>query len=210
MFSPFKTLMLSAIAVFSSLSFAAEYEAGKEYIVIDNPVAVMQDGKIHVEEAFWYGCPHCFHLEPELEEWRKTLPDDVAFEGVPALFGRAWVSHAQLYYTADALGILDTVHTEIFEAIHLRKMRLLTPDEQKEFLVAKAGITEADFDKAYNSFTVKSRMKRGDQRIRAFGLNGVPALIVEGKYVVNATSAGSQEAMIDVVNYLIEKERAAN
>tara|TARA_B100001250_G_scaffold404238_2_gene419889 strand:- start:878 stop:1510 length:633 start_codon:yes stop_codon:yes gene_type:complete len=210
MFSSFKSLMLVAAALFSSLVSAADYQAGKEYLVLDNPVAVMQDGKIHVEEAFWYGCPHCFHLEPQLEAWRKTLPADVDFEGVPAMFGKAWITHAQLYYTADALGVLDKVHKEIFESIHLKKVMLLRPDDQKAFLVEKAGVTPDEFDKAYNSFTVKSRMKRGDQRIRAFQINGVPALIVNGKYVVNASTAGSQEAMIDVVDFLIEKERAGN
>ena len=209
MFSPLKSILVTCALMISALASAAEYSEGegKGYALIKNPVAVLQDGKVHVEEAFWYGCPHCFHLEPGLTEWRKTLPDDVAFQGVPAMFGRAWVTHAQLYYTAEVLGVLDKVHMEIFEAIHLKKVKLLTPEDQKAFLVEKAGVTEAEFDKAYSSFTVKSRMKRGDQRIRKFGINGVPALIVNGKYVVNATTAGSQDKMIDVVNFLIEKER---
>ena len=210
MFSQVKKWMLAAtLMVTASLAQAAAYEAGKHYTVLDQPVPVLADGKIHVEEAFWYGCPHCFHLESTLKPWKKTLAADVSFEGVPAMFGRAWVVHAQLYYVADVLGVLDQVNESIFRAIHIEKKRLLDRDDQRDFLVEKAGISEKDFDKAYESFTVKSRMKQGDQRIRAFKISGVPALIVQGKYVISASSAGGQEQMVDVADYLIEKERQA-
>ena len=210
MFSQVKKWMLAAtLMVTASLAQAAAYEAGKHYTVLDQPVPVLADGKVHVEEAFWYGCPHCFHLESTLKPWKAKLPADVVFEGVPAMFGRAWVVHAQLYYVADVLGVLPKVHDAIFRAIHIDKQRLLDRDDQRDFLVEKAGIAAKDFDKAYESFTVKSRMKQGDQRIRAFKISGVPALIVQGKYVISASSAGGQEKMVDVADYLIEKERQA-
>lgn len=210
MFSQVKKWMLASLLMLTaSLSQAAAYEAGKQYKVLENPLPVLADGKIHVEEAFWYGCPHCFHLESILKPWKKDLASDVAFSGVPAMFGRAWVVHAQLYHVADVLGILPTVHEPIFRAIHIEKKRLLDRDDQRDFLVEKAGIAEKDFDKAYESFTVKSRMKQADQRIRAFKISGVPALIVQGKYVVDASSAGGQDKMLDVVDYLIAKERLA-
>jgi len=208
MFAQVSKWIATAALLISSVVHA-EYEAGKEYTVLAEPAAVMADGKVHVEEAFWYGCPHCFHLEDDLEPWKKNLAEDVAFEGVPAMFGRAWVSHAQLYYVADVLGVLDQVHEDIFKAYHIHQKRLLSRDDQRDFLVEKAGVSEKDFDKAYESFTVKSRMKQGDQRIRSFGINGVPALIVQGKYVVTASTAGGQKNMLSVVDYLIEKERAA-
>lgn len=207
LYTSFIALMLMA---FSALSTAEEYVAGKDYQVVGNPIAVMQDGKIHVEEAFWYGCPHCFYLESTLSPWKASLPADVAFTGMPAMFGRAWVAHAQLYYTVEKLGVLDQVHDEIFKAFHLKKTLLLKKEDQRDFVVQLTGISAADFDKAYDSFTVKSRMKRGDQRIRSLGINGVPALIVQGKYIVNGKMAGSNENMIAIVNYLIDKERAAN
>jgi len=210
MFSQVKKWMLAATLMASAaLAQAAGYEAGKEYKVLEDTVPVLADGKIHVEEAFWYGCPHCFHLESALKPWKAKLPADVNFQGVPAMFGRAWVVHAQLYYVADVLGILSQVHESIFRALHIEKKRLLDRDDQRDFLVEKAGISAEDFDKAYESFTVKSRMKQGDQRIRAFKISGVPALIVQGKYVVSASSAGGQNKMLDVVDYLIEKERQA-
>ncbi len=200
---------IAAAALLISAVAHAEYEAGKEYTVLAEPVAVMADGKVHIEEAFWYGCPHCFHLEDDIEPWKKNLAADVAFEGVPAMFGRAWVAHAQLYYVADVLGVLSQVHEDIFKAYHIHGKKLLSRDDQRDFLVEKAGVSEKDFEKAYESFTVKSRMKQGDQRIRAFGISGVPALIVQGKYVVTASTAGGQKNMLNVVDYLIAKERAA-
>lgn len=199
--------MAAALLLISASAQAAEYEAGKEYKVLAEPVPVLADGKVHVEEAFWYGCPHCFHLEEIITPWKKSLAADVAFEGVPAMFGRAWVAHAQLYYVADVLGVLDKMHGEIFKAVNVERQRLLERDDQRDFLVSKAGIKAADFDKAYESFTVKSRMKQGDQRIRAFQISGVPALIVQGKYVIDATSAGGQDQMLKVADYLIAKER---
>lgn len=200
---------IAAAALLFSAAVHAEYQAGKEYTVLEEPVPVMADGQVHVEEAFWYGCPHCFHLEASIEPWKKNLPADVSFEGVPAMFGRAWVVHAQLYYVAEVLGVLNQVHEKIFNAVHVEKKRLLDKDEQRDFLMANAGVSAADFDKAYDSFAVKSRMKQGDQRIRAFKINGVPALIIQGKYVITASTAGGQDEMLKVADYLIAKERAA-
>ncbi len=209
MLSRIKVWLLATLATVAMSAQAADYEAGKHYIVLDEPVPVQQNGKVHVEEAFWYGCPHCFHLESVLSPWKKQLADDVQFTGVPAMFGRQWVVHAQLYHVADVLGVLDQVHEDIFNAINVGGKRLLDKDDQRDFLVEKAGISAEDFNKAYDSFTVKSRMKNADQRIRAFKISGVPALIVQGKYIVTAREAGSQENMLKVVDYLIEQERSA-
>lgn len=207
MLSHVKGWITAALFSVSALVTAGEYEAGKHYTVLEEPVSVMQDGQIHVEEAFWYGCPHCFELEAKITPWKENLAKDVTFSRVPAMFSRAWIIHAQLYYTADALGVLEDVHDDIFSAIHLQKQRLLTPEDQRDFLNVKAGVSAEDFDKAYESFTVRSRMTRGDKRIRSFRIGGVPALIVNGKYVIDASSAGSQEEMLNVADFLIEQER---
>lgn len=199
-----------ALVAMSLVAIAAHaFEAGKDYDVLPNPVAVMADGKIHVEEAFWYGCPHCFSLESIIVPWKKTLPSDVVFEQIPAMFGKAWVSHAQLFYTLDVLGKLESSQSAIFTAIHRNKERLLGQGAQKDFLV-DAGLVEGKaFDKAYNSFAVKTRMKQADKRVRSFKITGVPAVIVQGKYVVTAATAGGQQNMTKVIDHLIELERAA-
>lgn len=203
--------VICALVVLATMAQAEEtkYEAGKHYKVLSKPQPVLADGKLHVEEAFWYGCPHCFQLEKNLKPWKADLPSDVAFNNIPAMFGRAWIAHAHLYYVADSLGLLPKLHDAIFHAVHVDKKRLLDKSDQRDFLVAQAGIKEEDFDKAYQSFTVKSRMKQGGMRVQNFQLDGVPALIVQGKYVVSASSAGGQQNMIKVVNYLLQKERSA-
>lgn len=209
MLTKFKYLLTLVALVFTFNVYAAEYSPGNGYTLLENPVAVMADGKIHVEEAFWYGCPHCNDLEKSVTPWRKTLASDVEVTGVPAQFGRAWIAHAQLYYTADVLGVLDQVHGAIFNAFHRDNQRLLNAKEQRKFMQDYAKVDPKDFDKAYESFTVRSRMKQADQRIKAFGINGVPAMIVQGKYVVDASSANGQRNILKVVDFLIEKERQA-
>ena len=208
MLSQFKKWMAAAaLMAASTVSMAADYIAGTHYKVLEEPVPVLMDGKVHVEEAFWYGCSHCFHLESIIEPWKDQLAADVDFQRVPAMFSRNWILHAQLYYTMDQLKVLDQLHSKVFNSIHLQKQRLLSPEDQRQFVVDNTDVTAEEFDKAYSSFGVKSRMTRGDKRVRAFQITGVPTLIVNGKYVVDATSAGGQQQMLDVADFLINKER---
>ena len=206
-----KTLASSLILfglIFSAFS-QAQYSPGNGYTLIHSPVPVMADGKIHVEEAFWYGCPHCFSLGKLTGPWSKQLPADVAFNSVPAQFGKPWVSHAQFYFTAELLGVLDDVHPKIFNSVHVQKKHLLSKNDQRDFLAKHANVAIEDFDKAYTSFAVRSRMKTANQRIESFGIQGVPAIIVQGKYLVDASTAGGQNNILRVVDYLIEQERHA-
>lgn len=205
-----KWTAVATLMAASTVAMAADYVAGTHYKVLKDPVPVLMDGKVHVEEAFWYGCSHCFSLESEINPWKKNLASDVAFERVPAMFRRTWQLHAQLYYTMDQLGVLDQLHSDVFNTIHLQKKRLYEQDEQRQFVTDRTDISAEEFDKAYNSFGIKSRMNRGDKRVRSFQITGVPALIINGKYVVDATSAGGQAEMLKVTDYLIEKERSGN
>lgn len=181
-------------------------DMSKAYKLLENPQAVPANGKVHVEELFWYGCGHCFTLEEHVASWASKLPNDVEFSRVPAMFGKSWVIHAQLYYMSEVLGITEQSHGDIFKAIHINGKRLQRKSEQKEFFAAY-GVSEEDFDKAYSSFTVKSRLKQGDKRIRAYRVNGVPAVVVNGKYLIDASSAGGQHNIFKVVDYLIAQER---
>lgn len=211
MFSAMKKwITTAALLTVSTLAMAADYEAGTHYKVLAEPVPVMMDGKIHVEEAFWYGCPHCYDLEAKINPWKKALADDVSFERVPAQFRRDWEQHAKLFYTTEALGVNEQLHSQIFEALHLKRLRLLTPEEQRDFVVSNSSVSAEDFDKTYRSFGVSSRMKQADKRVRSFNITGVPALIINGKYIVDASSAGSQEAMLEVADFLINKERTGH
>lgn len=185
---------------------AQEFKEGTHYTVLSQPLSIPLDGKAHVEEFFWYGCPHCFQLEKPLNEWKENLPNNVKFSQTPAQFSRAWRLHARLFYVAKALGVLDKVNTSIFRAIHLDKKRLLSKSDQREFLVEKANVSAADFDRAYDGFSVVSSLKRADQRVRQTDLRGVPALLVNGKYLVNSSVPGGHDAMLNVVDFLVKKD----
>lgn len=209
----FLTSAAIILASFSSLAAdgnshpeAPLNDMSKAYKVLEQPQAVPANGKVHVEELFWYGCGHCFSLEGHVTPWLENLPSDVEFTRIPAMFGKAWLIHAQMYYVGEVLGITEKSHSDIFKAIHINGKRLQRKSEQQEFFAAY-GVSEKDFNKAYDSFTVKSRLKQSDKRIRAYRASGVPAIVVNGKYFVDAASAGGQRNMFKVVDYLIAQER---
>lgn len=163
--------------------------------------------KVEVIEFFWYGCPHCYSFEPFLSKWAKTLPKNVEFIRQPAVFSELWGKHAKAYFTAEALGVVDKVHTDLFDAVQA-KQSLETEDELAKFFAAH-GVKESDFRTNYNSFLVDAKMRQAKTMAARYGVNGVPAIIVNGKYRTNATLAGSQEKMIDVINQLIKQESSA-
>lgn len=197
---------LFSLVFLTSFAFANDYAPGKGYELISNPQPVLADGRTHVEEVFWFGCPHCFHLEPSIEKWEKSLPSNVSFTKMPASFNKTWASHAQLFYTVEALGLSKKLNPAIFKALHLEKQRLLNQAEQREFVVANSDTTAEQFDKTYRSFSVKSQIKRADKRVRNYQITGVPAVVVNGKYLVSVSTAGSEEEFFNVLNHLINKK----
>jgi len=201
----FKGLVSAAIMMLAMVA-NAEYTAGQHYKVLENPSIPRDTSKVEVVEIFWYGCPHCYHLEPTVQAWKKSIQVDVDFYQMPAQFSRKWQIHAQLFYVMEATNVLEKAHGDVFEAIHKDRKWLLDEDDQKAFL-AQYGVSEADFDKHYDSFNVRRQLKMADQRVRQYQISGVPAVIVNGKYFVDASSAGGQDKIFGVVNYLIEQER---
>lgn len=202
-----KWLMMVAVSLFMPIAaIAAEYGPGNGYEVIKNPVRTQDPSKIEVVEIFWYGCPHCFQLEPITQAWKKTKADDVDFKFLPAVFGRNWLAHAKAFYVADLLGVEDKVRAPLFNAIHIDKKRMTSEDDLAEFFT-QYGVDEATFSKQFNSFAVNSRLQQADSKIRAYGARGVPGLIVNGKYLVTAATAGGNNHIYSVVDYLIEQER---
>ena len=205
-------LTLSLLAIGLSCSAAEEaaenYVAGTHYDLISPPVRAVDPSKIEVAEFFWYGCGHCYSFEPVLEQWKKTLPEDVSFRGIPAVWREVMELHAKAYYTAEALGVLDTMHPVIFQAMNVDK-KPLASEAEVAALFKTNGVSEADFTKAFNSFGVSSQVRQGVATGKAAKITGTPALIVNGKYQVSGRKAGGQAGMLKVVDFLIEKERAA-
>lgn len=199
--------LLAALTAFSiQMASADTFVKGQHYFELDFPVRTNDASKVEVVELFWYGCPHCFRLEPSVNAWKANIAEDVDFQQIPAVLGRSWEPHARAFWVAAATGVLEQTHQPFFNAIHLDKQRMVREDDLKEFF-ANFGVSEAQFDQHYRGFATESRLKQTESRINAYGITGVPAFIVNGKYRVNATSAGGEQALFDVINYLVEKER---
>jgi protein dithiol oxidoreductase (disulfide-forming) len=207
-----RVLLTASLLLFGLTSVAQEaettYVAGTDYDLISPPVRTLSPDDIEVAEFFWYGCIHCYNFEVLLEPWKKTLPDDVSFRAIPAVWAEQMSLHAKAFYTAQALGVLDTMHPVIFQAMNVDDKKLLSQSEIAALFTAN-GVSEADFNKAFNSFGVNSQVNQAIATAKAAKLSGTPALMVNGKYYVNQQKAGSQADMLKVVDFLIEKERAA-
>lgn len=161
--------------------------------------------KVEVIEFFWYGCPHCYSFEPTLAKWLKNKPDNVEFIRQPAVFSKLWGDHARAYFTAEALGVVDKVHADFFDAIQNKRQALRSEDELAEFFV-EHGVDEQDFRDAYNSFLVDAKLRQAQSMPARYGVTGVPAIIINGKYKTNGPLAKSQDNMIEVMNELIARE----
>ncbi len=201
-----RTLLISAAMLIAFSAQAIDYKEGQHYTTLANPTMARDASKVEVVEVFWYGCGHCNKFEPTVQAWTKSIQADVDFHQVPAQFSRQWKVHAGLFYLTHALNINEKVHQPIFDEIHRNRNPLLNKDDQKAFL-AKYGVSEADFDKYDDSFGVRRQLKMADQLVRNYAISGVPAIIVNGKYLVNATSAGGMDKIFGVVNHLVEQER---
>lgn len=199
--------------LFAQAAFAApsglEYEEGTHYVELTIPIRTRDPKIIEVAEYFSYGCPHCYQFEPLISAWHNKLGEDVAFSRTPAVWNKDYQVYAQTYFTLVSLKVLEKVHTPIFNAIHNERRRLNSPQAMAEFL-ANYGVDAEDFARSYNSFGVRAGVQQADSKGRAYRSTGVPALIVNGKYRVEGSMAGSNAEMLRVVDFLIEKERNAN
>jgi len=197
--------MLKKIAFLGLFWFAMLAKAEDGYETLTPAQPVQNPDKIEVIEFFWYGCPHCYHLEPAVAAWLKTKPANVEFIRQPAIFSDLWAKHAKAFFTAEVLGIVEKVHADLFDAIQNKKQKLLTEDELLKFF-SDHGVKPDDFRNAYNSFTVDAKMRQAEGMGNRYGITGVPALIVNGKYKVTGTTAKTQDNMFAVTDQLIKQE----
>lgn len=165
------------------------------------------NGKVLVQELFWYGCPHCFHLEHYMDSWRKTLPSYVEFEPYAVPLTPAWVPLTKAFYAAKFLGVLPQTHDQVFNDIHVKNMRPVTRDQIAD-MYADLGVNRDKFLQMYDSFGVDNAVRQAGVLAQDAGVTGVPAILVNGKYLVTGDMAGSNEAMLPIVDALIAKIRA--
>ncbi|MFT5659215.1 MAG: thiol:disulfide interchange protein DsbA [Gammaproteobacteria bacterium] len=203
-------LALSLITVFlisTSASAQQAYVEGVDYKAISQVVKTTNPDKVVVTEMFWYGCPHCFRFEPYIENWEKTMPDGVVFEQVPSVLNPSWAIHARSYYAFKLMGVLDQVHKKLFDAIHVKRQRLNSIDQMAGF-VAEQGLDEKVFRESYASFPVDTQIRKNTQIEQQYGHNGVPAVIINGKYLASGSMAGSNDRLIKIIDFLVASELA--
>lgn len=185
----------------------AQREQGPGFQMLDPAVPTTAKGKIEVMEFFHYGCPHCRDFDPLLEQWIKRLPADVAFVRVPAIWGNPQLQGlARLYYTLEVTGQVATLHEPIFVAVQESKTPLHTEDAVRDW-VSKRGVDPKAFMEAYKSFGVQSMVQRADQTARAYKIQGVPTMAVDGRFVTSASMTGSHEATLKQVDQLLTRVR---
>ena len=204
-----RALAFVAAAVFSLTALAAGPEAfeGHDYARLKNAQPVATGKKIEVLEFFWYRCPHCFQLEPGLDKWLKTLPKDAQLRRVPAVFRDDWMPGAKLYYTLEQMGLLSRLHTKVFDAYHLENINLNDPALLGGW-IAKQGVDRKKFEGIYNSFSIQSKATQGARLATAYGITGVPTLIIDGKYMTSESMTNSEPRLFEVLDQLIVKARA--
>jgi protein dithiol oxidoreductase (disulfide-forming) len=202
-----KWVAAMAFAAVSTAGWGAAV-AGKDYTVINPQQATDSGDKVEVVEVFSYMCPHCFHFESTVAAWSKALPKDVQFRRMPVVFGRqSWEMLAKSYYALEALGTLDKVHSKIFQAIHEENLILQNKDTLFDW-IGKQGVDKKKFTDAFDSFAVQGKIQRSNQRSMAYGVQGVPSLIIDGRYLVTTSQSQSYGDMLKTVDELIQMARA--
>jgi thiol:disulfide interchange protein DsbA len=208
--------ILLAGLIATSAAFAADapaapatWEAGKNYFPVDPPQPTATGDKIEVLEVFSYACPHCAHFQPYAEQLKQSLPKGAVYSYMPAVFNPSWESYARAYYTAESLGVLDQTHQALFDALHKDHLPMRTIDELASFY-AQHGVDKAKFLATSGSFEVESKLSRAAQIVKADGIDGTPSIVVNGKYRVTGASAGGYPQLIELVDYLVKQELAAN
>lgn len=175
------------------------------YATLSPPQPVEGGGKVEVTEFFWYGCPHCYGMEPMINTWLKTKPADVVFKRVPT-YNEAWAPMVTLYYTLESMGLIEQYHSKVFDAIHKDRVNLNNKGKRDEWLKAN-GIDPAKYAEVEKSFTVVTKVNRAKQLTNAYKVDSVPRFFVNGKYYTSPEQAGGADRIFLVVDSLINTAR---
>jgi len=196
--------LVVAVALMASGVAFAEVQLNRDYTLV-NPPQPTGSKKIEVLEFFFYGCIHCFHLDPKLTAWEKTMPKDVQLTYVPTVFRDSWEPMARTFYALDSLGQEPQLHDALFKKWNVENTPLLDEAAIRDFVAAR-GVNGAKFSAAYNSFTVQSQVTRSKQMIRSYGVDGTPTMIVDGKYKISGLQPDETIRVLDEVIQMARKE----
>lgn len=204
--------LASAASAAQSSVGNGKWQAGRHYAIINPAQPTSVDaGKVEVLEVFWYGCGHCYELDPYLESWKKNKPANVEFVRVPVVWGPGHKLHAKLFYTLQVLGKLESHHTKVFDTIHRGGNLLLGNDEASTLRLQRAwaeanGINGADFEREWNGFAVSTAVQRAEQLTKRYRVAGVPIMFVAGRYQTDVGGAGGQSQLLTLLNDLAAAE----
>lgn len=183
------------------------FQEGADYITLDKRAPTeAASGKVEVVEFFWYDCPHCNAFEPQFEAWVKKVPKDVTVRRVPVAFQDSFVPQQRLFYTLEAMGKLDSLHTKVFYAIHVEKQSLKTQATIGAW-IEKQGVDRTQFDAMYNSFSVATKARKATQLQNEFKVDGVPALGIAGRFYTSGSLAQTMDRALAVTDFLIAEVR---
>ena len=208
-----KRTLLSAAALGLAISFSGlsgaqspKIEEGFDYRILPTPQPLESKGKVEVIEFFWYGCPHCYDFEPELNAWLKRQPKDVIFRKVPVAFRDDFMPHSQLFYALEAMGKGDALNDKVMYAMHKENKRLMTENEIADWVTTQ-GIDRNTFLATYRSFAVVSKARAARQMADTYRIDGVPTVVMQGRYVTSPSIAGTKAKAISVMEHLEQKIR---
>ena len=202
--------LISALSIFLAFtlpSAAQEFQEDVNFfpLLVEQPVRT--GDQIEVLEIFWYGCPHCYALEPYLKKWLKNKPEFVEFVQLPAVLNRSWAFDARVFYTFVALGLMDELHEAYFDAIHQDRRRMKNV-EQVASWAQEQGIDPKLILDTFNSFGVDSMLANATQMSGRYEADGVPTIIIDGKYRTTVSLAGGHNEIIDLINYLAQRAKS--
>ena len=197
-------LIACFVSVYTNTAFA-NFVADEDYLVLEKPVKTVTGDKVEVRELFWYYCPHCFNVEPLVENWLKKIPSSANFVRQPAVLSARWKDGAIFYYVLEQLGEVDRLHGALFDAIHLYQTPFLDQEDFVDWLVDR-GVNEKRANDAFKSFSVRIKVNKSKLNTVKYKISGVPTFVVNGKYLVDTKHAGSEERLFEIVNYLIKEE----
>jgi len=195
---------LTFLLLFSALSVHAEYRLGRDYGSISRPLPVKQDGVVEVLEVFWYGCGHCYNLEPVIENWSSKQDSSVKLTKMPVTWGPAHQLHAKLFYTVEAFELGQKAHTAVFTSIH-KESNYLSSDEAIITFLETFDLERDQIKKQMNSFSVKQKVKRAIELSRQLKVTAVPMLFVDGQYKIEGKRSHSE--MLKVADHVIELQK---
>lgn len=201
--------LLAALMLLASFSVLAEPQMGKDFDKTAQIINSETPSKIEVVELFWYGCGHCYQMEQPIHAWLKKLPADVTFKRVPGLPNAKWAPMAKAYYAMENLGILEKLHSPLFDAIH--KQKAFDPTDEKaaiDWITKQSGLDRKKVEAEFGSFSMNTNLNRAANIFRASGATGVPSLVIDGQYITSSTMAGNNHAALNTADYIITNLRA--